>query len=266
MLRHVVWVPTPLAKNADSEVATGGDVEVDTESVTFRNAVVPMAETVLVVDDDPKIVKLLRLYLEREGFGVIIAHDGQAAIDVIGRTHPNLIILDLMLPHMDGIEVCRRVRASSDVPILMLTAKVDEVDKLLGLSLGSDDYVTKPFSPREVVARVKAILRRARHEQPTRILRHRDLEMDLERHRVALAGQEVNLTHSEFKLLHMLLGAPQRVFSRDQLLAHLYAHHEAVVVDRTIDVHIGKLREKLGDDPTHPRFIATVRGVGYKLL
>lgn len=266
VLRQAALEPTPLAKDVNSEVGTGKDVEFDNGSVTFRNAVMPMAETILVVEDDPKMVHLLRLYLEQEGFGVITASDGQAALDAFNRTHPSLIILDLLLPRLDGIEVCRRLRATHDVPILMLTAKVDEVDKLLGLSLGADDYVTKPFSPREVVARVKAILRRAGHQQPARLLRRRDLEMDLDRHRVAIGEKEVHLTSSEFKLLRAFLEAPERVFSREQLLAHTYSHDEAAVVDRTIDVHVGKLREKLGDDPANPRFIATVRGVGYKLL
>lgn len=225
-----------------------------------------MAQTVLVVEDDPKMVNLLRLYLEREGFGVAAAYDGPAAIAEADRTRPSLVILDLMLPHLDGLEVCRRLRATSDVPILMLTARVDEVDKLVGLSLGADDYVTKPFSPREVVARVRAILRRSGSKPRERILRHGDLEMDLDRHRVTVAGREVRFTPVEFKLLQAFLEAPERAFSRDQLLNHIYPHHEAAVVDRTIDVHVGKLRGKLGDDPARPRFIATVRGVGYKLL
>ncbi len=225
-----------------------------------------MARTILIVEDDPKIVRLLRLYLEREGYGIISASDGQAALDVFDRTRPNLIILDLLLPHLDGVEVCRRLRARHDVPILMLTAKVDEVDKVLGLSLGADDYVTKPFSPREVVARVRAILRRTEIEPSPQILRHRDLEMDLGRHRVTVLGQEVHLTLLEFKLLRVLLEAPQQVFTREQLLAYTSRHDDTEVVDRTIDVHVGKLREKLGDNPVRPRFIATVRGVGYKLV
>ncbi len=225
-----------------------------------------MARTILIVEDDPKIVRLLRLYLEREGYGIISATDGQAALDVFDRTRPNLIILDLLLPHLDGVEVCRRLRARHDVPILMLTAKVDEVDKVLGLSLGADDYVTKPFSPREVVARVRAILRRTEIEPSPQILRHRDLEMDLGRHRVTVLGQEVHLTLLEFKLLRVLLEAPQQVFTREQLLAYTSRHDDTEVVDRTIDVHVGKLREKLSDNPVRPRFIATVRGVGYKLL
>jgi DNA-binding response OmpR family regulator len=225
-----------------------------------------MPQTVLVVEDDVKMVNLLRLYLEREGFGVVTAYDGRAALEAAARGRPNLVILDLMLPHLDGIEVCRRIRETSDVPILMLTARVDEVDKLLGLSLGADDYVAKPFSPREVVARVKAILRRATREAPRKLLRHQNLEMDLERHRLRQDGREVYLTPIEFKLLQAFLEAPERAFSRDQLLSRIYAYNEADVVDRTIDVHVGKLREKLDDDPSKPRYIATVRGVGYKLL
>jgi len=225
-----------------------------------------MSQTVLVVEDDPKIVNLLGLYLKREGFNVASAADGREALDAATRIRPSLIILDLMLPHMDGVEVCRRLRAASDVPILMLTARVDELDKLLGLSLGADDYVTKPFSPREVVARVKTILRRTARERPFRVLQRGSLEMDLDRHRVTVGGVEVDLTPVEFRLLQTLLESPERAFTRDQLLNHIYAHHEAAVVDRAIDVHVGKVRQKLGDDPDHPRFIATVRGVGYKLL
>ncbi len=225
-----------------------------------------MSQTVLVVEDDPKIVNLLGLYLKREGFNVASAADGREALDAATRIRPSLIILDLMLPHMDGVEVCRRLRAASDVPILMLTARVDELDKLLGLSLGADDYVTKPFSPREVVARVKTILRRTARERPSLVLQRGSLEMDLDRHRVTVGGVEVDLTPVEFRLLQTLLESPERAFTRDQLLNHIYAHHEAAVVDRAIDVHVGKVRQKLGDDPDHPRFIATVRGVGYKLL
>ena len=225
-----------------------------------------MNQTVLVIEDDPKIVNLLGLYLKREGFNVASAADGREALDAATRIRPSLIILDLMLPHMDGVEVCRLLRAASDVPILMLTARVDELDKLLGLSLGADDYVTKPFSPREVVARVKTILRRTARERPSLVLQRGSLEMDLDRHRVTVGGVEVDLTPVEFRLLQTLLESPERAFTRDQLLNHIYAHHEAAVVDRAIDVHVGKVRQKLGDDPDHPRFIATVRGVGYKLL
>ncbi|HEX9531440.1 MAG TPA: response regulator transcription factor [bacterium] len=225
-----------------------------------------MSQTILVVEDDPKIVHLLRMYLEREGYGVATAADGRDALDASGRVHPSLIILDLMLPHVDGLEVCRRLRASSDVPILILTARVDELDKLVGLSLGADDYVTKPFSPREVVARVKTILRRTARERPLRVLRRGSLELDADRHRVTVHSREVPLTPVEFRLLQTMLASPERAFTREQLLNQIYAHQESAVVDRTIDVHVGNLRQKLGDDPDHPRYIATVRGVGYKLL
>lgn len=225
-----------------------------------------MAQTILVVEDDTKMVNLLRLYLEREGYTVVATYDGRSALEAAERTRPNLVILDLMLPHVDGIEVCKQLRASSEVSILMLTARVDEVDRLLGLSLGADDYVPKPFSPREVVARVKAILRRASRQEPPKVLSHGELEMDVERHRVTVNGAEVHVTPIEFKLLQAFLESPERAFTREQLLNRIYAFHEVDVVDRTIDVHIGKLREKLGDDPASPRFIATVRGVGYKLL
>jgi DNA-binding response OmpR family regulator len=223
--------------------------------------------TILVVDDDHKLISLVRMYLEREGFQVIPAYDGAQAIALFGRHHPGFVILDLMLPRIDGVDVCRQIRKTSAVPILMLTAKVEEVDKLVGLTVGADDYVTKPFSPRELVARVRAILRRtAGHDRGEPRLTHGPLVMDVDRHEVLLDGNEVRLTPIEYKLLQALMEFPGRVFTRDQLLAHVYAFDEAVVVDRTIDVHIGKLREKLGDDPARPRHIQTVRGVGYKLM
>ncbi len=225
-----------------------------------------MSNTVLIIEDDPKIVNLLRLYLERDGFAVTDAADGAAGLDAVDRLRPDLVILDLMLPQVDGIEVCRRIRAASELPVLMLTARVDEVDRLLGLSIGADDYVTKPFSPREVVARVRTILRRTARPGMARVLRRGSLAMDVERHHVSVEGREVRLTNVEFRLLQALLEAPERVFSRDALLNRIYANQEAAVVDRAIDVHVGKVRIKLGDDPAHPRFIATVRGVGYKLL
>ena len=223
-------------------------------------------QTVLVIEDDPKIVQLLRMYLERDGYRVHAAGDGVSGLEAFERTRPHAVILDLMLPRMDGKEVCRRLRASSEVPILMLTARVGEVDKLLGLSLGADDYVTKPFSPREVAARIRTILRRVDRGPAARVLRRGDLVLDRDRHQVTVGGAVVHLTKVEFRLLQALLEGPERVYTRDALLNRIYAHHEAAVVDRAIDVHVGKLREKLGDDPMHPRFIATVRGVGYKLL
>lgn len=218
-----------------------------------------------MVDDDPKLVALVRLYLEREGFRVLPASDGSQALDLVARHRPELIILDLMLPGVDGLAVCRQIRAVSPVPILMLTAKVDEDDKVVGLRVGADDYVTKPFSPRELVARVQAILRRAAPSLETRLVRG-PLVMDLDRHEVTVDGREVSLTPTEFTLLRTLMEAPGRVFTRDQLVALVYPFGETDVVDRTVDVHIGKLREKLGDDLARPRFIQTVRGVGYRLV
>jgi DNA-binding response OmpR family regulator len=227
----------------------------------------PDDTTVLVVDDDHKLISLVRMYLEREGYPVLAAYDGPQALEMFDRHKPGFVILDLMLPKIDGVTLCRRIRETSAVPILMLTAKVEEVDKLVGLSVGADDYVTKPFSPRELVARVRAILRRSAPVMlpPPRLARG-GLVMDLERHEVSVEGREVRLTPIEYKLLQALMEFPGRVFTRDQLLAHVYAFDEAVVVDRTVDVHIGKLREKLGDDPSRPLYIQTVRGVGYKLV
>jgi DNA-binding response OmpR family regulator len=227
----------------------------------------PEETTVLVVDDDHKLISLVRMYLEREGFPVLAAYDGTQALEMFARHKPGFVILDLLLPKIDGVTLCRRIRETSSVPILMLTAKIEEVDKLVGLSVGADDYVTKPFSPRELVARVRAILRRSAPpvQAPPRLVRGA-LVMDLERHEVSIEGREVRLTPIEYKLLQALMEFPGRVFTRDQLLAHVYAFDEAVVVDRTVDVHIGKLREKLGDDAGHPRYIQTVRGVGYKLV
>jgi DNA-binding response OmpR family regulator len=223
--------------------------------------------TVLVVDDDHKLIALVRMYLEREGFTVVGAYDGRQALDLFTRHRPGFVILDVMLPGMDGIDVCRALRRRSTVPILMLTARVEESDKLSGLSVGADDYVTKPFSPRELVARVHAILRRTgpRPDAAPKIVRG-DLSLDVERHEVFVGEREVRLTVVEYKLLQALMEFPGRVFTREQLLTHVYAFDEAVVIDRTIDVHVGKLREKLGDDPARPRYIETVRGVGYRLL
>jgi DNA-binding response OmpR family regulator len=221
--------------------------------------------TVLVVDDDLRLVSLVRIYLEREGFRVVAAYDGEQALALAARLRPRFVILDLMLPKMDGLTVCRRLRKISDVPILMLTAKVEEADKVAGLRIGADDYVTKPFSPRELVERVRTILRRAGAGRPAPQLVHAGLVMHLDRHEVTLDGREVQFTAFEYTLLQTLMEFPGRVFTREQLLAHLYAFDETIVGDRTIDVHIGKIREKLGDDPAQPRYVHTIRGVGYKL-
>ena len=219
---------------------------------------------VLIVEDDRNTAALVATYLEREGFSTLAIHDGRQALEVIRKHSPGFIILDLMLPGTDGREICRELRKFSDVPILMLTAREEEIDRVLGLSLGADDYVVKPFSPRELVERVKAILRRSRSVPPrTSILSGQGLELDPLTHRVTREGQPVELTATEYKLLQALMGAPGRVFSRDELLDRLYAHGESVV-DRVIDVHIGKLRQKIGDDPAAPHLILTVRGFGYR--
>ena len=223
--------------------------------------------TILVVDDDHKLISLVEMYLRREGFRVIAARDGARALDLFDRHRPDFIILDLKLPQLDGIAVCQRIRQTSDVPILMLTATVEEMDKIMSLQVGADDYVSKPFSPRELVARVRVILRRTRaHERSEPRLARGSLVIDFERYEVFVDGREVRLTANEFKLLRTLMESPGRVFTRDQLLATIHPFNEAAVLDRAIDVHIGKLREKLGDDPAEPRFIQTIRSIGYKLL
>lgn len=225
-----------------------------------------MTEHILIVEDDKKTASLLALYLEREGFHPLLARDGQEALDLARSQKPTFVILDLMLPRVDGWEVCRRLRESSDVPILILTARGEEVDRISGLTLCADDYVVKPFSPRELVARVKAILRRGRigRQGEKKVLAYEDLVVDLEKHKVTLGGGAIALTPHEFKLLQTLMASPGKLFTRDELLNHLYPRQEATVIDRVVDVHIGKLRQKIEPDPAHPRFILTVRGIGYQ--
>ena len=221
---------------------------------------------ILIAEDDKKTASLVALYLEREGFQTVIAYDGQEAIELTEQHKPVFVILDLMLPLVDGWEVCRQIRRFSDVPILILTARGEEIDRVSGLTLGADDYVVKPFSPRELVARVKAILRRGRLG-PTKqenVLSHGDLVLDREKRTVHLSGRQVVLTSHEYKLLEALMTTPGKVFTRDELIAYLYPRDEAVVIDRVIDVHIGKLRHKVEKNPTRPRFILTVRGIGYQ--
>jgi len=221
---------------------------------------------ILIAEDDHKTASLVALYLEKEGFKTIPAYDGQQALSLARQHNPAFVILDLMLPNLDGWEVCRELRRSSDVPILILTAREEEMDRVLGLSLGADDYVVKPFSPRELVARVKAILRRARPDVPKEKdrLSCGDLVLDLDKRRVTLSGRPVSLTLSEYKILQALMAAPGRIFSREELLDCLYPSGEAVI-DRVIDVHVGKLRQKIEDDASRPKYILTVRGLGYRL-
>jgi len=232
-----------------------------------KETIVPDSEkTILIVEDDHKTSSLVALYMEKEGFRTVIAEDGHAAIEIVDRQQPDFVILDLMLPKMDGWEVCRYIRRSSDIPILMLTAREDEVDRISGLTLGADDYVTKPFSPRELVARVKAILRRGRIETRDRktVFSAAGLVLDTEKFKVTLHGENIPLTPHEYKLLEALMTGQGKVLSRQRLLEYLYPNDEAIVIDRVIDVHIGKLRQKIREDPADPKFILTVRGVGYR--
>jgi DNA-binding response OmpR family regulator len=223
-------------------------------------------KTVLVIEDDRNTATLVALYLKREGFRVLTAGDGEAGLSLAERHRPNLVILDLMLPKADGWEVCRRLRQKSEVPIIMLTARAEEIDRVSGLTLGADDYMVKPFSPRELVARVRAVLRRATRPDPGRkaILSHADVLLDLEKRQLRVGGRPVAVTPHEYSLLATLMSAPGRSFTRDELLDRLYPKGETVVIDRVVDVHIGKLRQKIEADPSAPRYILTMRGVGYQ--
>jgi len=227
-----------------------------------------MTDTVLIVEDDKNTANLVALYLQREGFETIIAHDGRHAIELARQHKPIFVILDLMLPLLDGWEVCRQLRQSSDVPILILSAREEEVDRVSGLTLGADDYVVKPFSPRELVARVKAILRRGRMEsvKDQKVYTCEGLVLDAEKYKVTINGKRVTLTPHEFSLLRTLMSSPGKVYTRDQLLDHLYPKQDANVIDRVVDVHVGKLRQKIEKEPSNPRYILTVRGVGYQFL
>jgi DNA-binding response OmpR family regulator len=219
----------------------------------------------LVVDDEPPLVQVVTGYLAREGFDVVTATDGEAAVAAAREHGPDVIVLDLMLPGIDGVEACRRIRTFSDAYIIMLTAKSDEVDKLVGLSVGADDYLTKPFSPRELVARVRAMLRRPRAAAPgPDVRRFGELQIDPAGREVRVGGDPVDLTRTEFDLLDTLSAQPRVAFSRRQLLEHVWSG-DWYGDDHVLDVHIGNLRHKLGDDATAPRYIRTVRGVGYRM-
>jgi two-component system alkaline phosphatase synthesis response regulator PhoP len=222
---------------------------------------------VLVVDDDPKIRDLLRLYLVREGHRVTPAGDGESALAAARSGKPDLVVLDVMLPGMDGVEVCRRLREESSVPVILLTARTGDSDKVIGLDAGADDYVVKPFSPRELMARVRAQLRRHRasvEDEP--ILVANGLELDPNAVTVRLDGADLALTPFEFRILAALMRRPGRVFTRDDLIDAIHRDDDPGIYDRTIDVHLGRLRRKLRDDAAQPRFIGTVRTVGYRFL
>jgi DNA-binding response OmpR family regulator len=223
-----------------------------------------MAQTVLVVDDEPEIVRFVRAYLEEAGYRVVTAGDGQEALYVARHEKPDLVLLDLMMPGMDGWEFVRRFRRERSTPLIILTARVDESDQVLGLELGADDYVTKPLSPRALVARVRAVLRRAQGGAVSpAVLRVTGVVLDHEARTVAVEGRPVQLTATEFDLLAVLMAAPGHVFSRADLLDRVLGD-AADVLERTIDAHVKNLRRKLEPDPSDPRYIFTVRGAGYR--
>jgi DNA-binding response OmpR family regulator len=225
------------------------------------------SSSVLVVDDDPKIRELLRLYLARDGHRVVEAPDGPSAIAAMRQHGCDVVLLDVMLPGLDGFEVCRQIRSESDAAIVLLTARSGDSDKVVGLDLGADDYVVKPFSPRELMARVRAHLRR-RRPPPTSepALVAGDLVVDPNRVTAWLGGTELRLTASEFRLLEALMKQPARVLTRDELIEAIYPDDDPGIIDRTIDVHLGRLRRKLRDPAGEPRFIGTVRSVGYRFV
>jgi DNA-binding response OmpR family regulator len=231
-------------------------------------AFMPDPRPILVVDDDPKIVALVRTYLERERYPVVTAGDGRTALRLIDETDPRLVVLDLMIPELDGLAVIRAARERGEVPILVLSARGAVGDRILGLSEGADDYLPKPFSPAELVVRVRTILRRTERRTaalpPGTTFAVADLEADPARHRVTVGGEEVTLSALELRLLGALLEADGRVLTRDRLLDAIHGEGEGEVTDRAIDQYVKRLREKLGDDPADPRYVATVRGAGYR--
>jgi DNA-binding response OmpR family regulator len=225
----------------------------------------PMA-TVLVVDDEPIVREVVVRYLEREGYAILEADDGDRARELLEQQDPDLVVLDVMLPGTDGLELCRWIRARSELPVILLTARGEEADRIVGLELGADDYVTKPFSPRELAARVRTVLRRAR---PTEAVGERlsfgDVVLDASTRDVRKNGSELKLTAKEFDLLWFLAGHPRRVFSRDQLMSRVWGY-EAALDTGTVTVHVRRLREKIEDEPSRPRHLQTVWGVGYRLV
>ena len=224
-----------------------------------------MGARILVAEDDNKQAELVRRYLEREGHSVVITHDGRTALDEARRRRPDLLVLDVMMPRVDGLDVCRILRSESDTPIIMLTARSTEDDLLLGLDLGADDYMTKPFSPRELVARVRTILRRTdRHRSAVSEYRIGALVVDTARHQVAVDDRPVEVTPAEFKILECLAAEPGRVFPRQKLLEEAFGF-DHYALGRTVDVHVMNLRRKIEADPAKPVYLLTVYGVGYKI-
>jgi DNA-binding response OmpR family regulator len=223
-----------------------------------------MRVRVVVAEDDTRQAELIRRYFERESYAVTVVHDGRAAIEVSRQVHPDLVVLDWMLPRLDGIEVCRVLRDESDVAILMLTARSTEDDLLHGLDVGADDYLTKPFSPRELMARARTLVRRAQRTHTVRAIRIGPLTIDRDRHEVTRAGQPIECTPAEFAILAEMATRPGRAYTRKSLLDAAFGRGHGVL-DRTIDVHMLNLRRKIEIDPSHPAHLLTVYGVGYKL-
>lgn len=222
-----------------------------------------MSRKILVVDDDPKTVELIKIYLEKDNYQVLVAYNGRDALALCRTYLPDLLILDLMLPMLDGLDVCKLVRSDSKIPIIMLTARSTEEDKLLGLNLGADDYLTKPFSPKELVARVRVVLRRTIHEDSPNILHYGQLEVNFFRHEVSINNEPISLTPKEFKLLETFMRDPGRAFTRLELLEKVFGlDYEGL--ERTIDVHMMNLRKKIEPDISQPLYIQTIYGVGYK--
>jgi DNA-binding response OmpR family regulator len=220
---------------------------------------------ILVVDDERQIVDIVRAYLSREGYQVTAAYDGPTAVETARREHPDLVVLDLMLPGLSGWDVCRKLRQDSAVPIIMLTAREEVADRIVGLELGADDYISKPFDPRELVARVRAVLRRHEvSETPVEVINHADLRIETATRQVSVAGRGVELTPTEFDLLSVMARHPGRVFSRGQLLDQLQGD-DYDGYERTIDSHVKNLRKKLSPDAGGPHYITTVHGIGYRL-
>ena len=224
-----------------------------------------MAKTILVVDDEARLVSLLEAYLRQEGFRVVTAADGRQAAEVAAREKPDLIVLDIMMPEVDGLDFLRSHRRHATTPIILLTARVEEDEKVVGLELGADDYMTKPFRPRELLARIRAVLRRGGQVVPERaLLRVAELTLDREQHRVTVAGRPVDVTPSEFELLAALMAHPGRVFTRLELLEQVQGT-DYLGYERTIDVHVKNLRAKIEPDPHHPRYVETVFAIGYRM-
>tara|TARA_R110002096_G_scaffold433235_1_gene651595 strand:- start:17 stop:703 length:687 start_codon:yes stop_codon:yes gene_type:complete len=223
--------------------------------------------SVIIVEDEPKIAQLLVEYIQRENYQVTVLNEGSQAVEIIINHNPSIVILDLMLPGKDGLTICKEVRQSSDVPIIMLTAKVDEIDRLVGLELGADDYICKPFSPREVVARIRTILRRVQQlprEEAENELTYQNITLHLDRYQCEVTGQRIELTPVEFRMLQALMSKPGRVYSRDSLMGISYADNR-IVSDRTIDSHVKNLRKKLSLVPGTDDLIHSIYGVGYKI-